>query len=326
MILSIIVPAYNVEKYLEKCLLSCLHQDIEKNKYEIIVVDDGSPDNSGAIADKIASRYLNVRVIHQTNRGLSGARNEGLQHAKGEYIWFIDSDDWIESNCLYRIVSQLDGIDVLLLQYRKVYENGNPPFNPPFCVSKKHETGKEFLKRSLFPHPAQFAIYRKQFLIENQLFFVEGIYHEDSEFKPRVLYLAESINSDIFVCYNYLQRNSGSITSSYSIKRALDAIFVIENLCKFSDNLPRDDQRVFNVQISIILNEIIHGLKHLSKEDYFQILNVLCRKTPIFKRMCRTKSVKYQLEGLIFSLLLKIVKEFYLLKKKNENFCNNTDF
>lgn len=123
-----------------------------------------------------------------------------------------------------------------------------------------------------------------------------------------------------------MQRNSGSITSSYSIKRALDAIFVIENLCKFSDNLPRDDQRVFNVQISIILNEIIHGLKHLSKEDYFQILNVLCRKTPIFKRMCRTKSVKYQLEGLIFSLLLKIVKEFYLLKKKNENFCNNTDF
>lgn len=93
-----------------------------ENKYEIIVVDDGSPDNSGAIADKIASRYLNVRVIHQTNRGLSGARNEGLQHAKGEYIWFIDSDDWIESNCLYRIVSQLDGIDVLLLQYRKVYE------------------------------------------------------------------------------------------------------------------------------------------------------------------------------------------------------------
>lgn len=317
MILSIIVPVYNVEKYIEKCLLSCIHQDVAISQYEIIVIDDGSLDRSGEIADDVAYSCLNMRVIHQTNRGLSGARNEGVRHAKGDYIWFVDSDDWIEPNCLHRIVSRLYDIDVLLLQYRKVYENGKSPVDAPFCIAKNHETGKGFLNRSLFPHPAQFAIYRKQFLLENKLFFVEGIYHEDSEFKPRALYLAESLSSDDKICYNYLQRNSGSITSKYSVKRALDAIFVIESLYKFSNCLSINDQRGFNVHISIIMNEILHGLNKLSKEDISKTMCLLCKKKHLFKRMFKTRSLKYLVEGLLLSVSLKIFEGFGLFKKTN---------
>jgi len=126
MILSIIVPVYNVEQYVEKCLLSCIRQDIAMDEYEIIVVNDGSLDRSYEIVLDYAIRYDNIWVINQVNQGLSSARNVGFQKAKGEYVWFVDSDDWIEENCLGRICSYLrDGLDILQLQYRLVYHAKN---------------------------------------------------------------------------------------------------------------------------------------------------------------------------------------------------------
>ena len=102
--ISLIVPVYNVEKYIEKCLLSCLKQDIPQSDYEIIVVNDGSPDSSLAIAERIAAAATNIIIVSQKNGGLSAARNTGLKIAKGDYIWFIDSDDTIKENCLKSIV------------------------------------------------------------------------------------------------------------------------------------------------------------------------------------------------------------------------------
>ena len=131
--LSIIIPVYNVEKYIEKCLLSCIKQDISYEDYEIVVVNDGSPDNSITIVERIAKDYSNIRIINQENQGLSGARNTGMKHAKGNYIWFVDSDDYIEENCLGRIVSYLNGdLDILQLQYRHVFEDGTPSFDIKF--------------------------------------------------------------------------------------------------------------------------------------------------------------------------------------------------
>ena len=98
--LSLIIPMYNVELYIEKCLNSCINQDLSADEYEIIIVNDGSKDNSLSIAESIAQKHNNVRIITQTNGGLSSARNTGLINSRGEYIWFIDSDDWIEPNVL----------------------------------------------------------------------------------------------------------------------------------------------------------------------------------------------------------------------------------
>ena len=98
--LSIIIPVYNVENYVGKCLESCLNQDIPKNEYEIIVVNDGTKDNSVQVIEKYITPENNIRLIHRKNGGLSAARNTGLKEAKGEYVWFVDSDDWIENNVL----------------------------------------------------------------------------------------------------------------------------------------------------------------------------------------------------------------------------------
>ena len=113
--LSIIIPVYNVEKYVEKCLRSCAEQDLPSDEYEIIVVNDGTKDSSLEIVERVAKDYSNIAIISQENAGLSAARNKGLSLAKGEYIWFIDSDDWIEKNCLQKIIRKCfeDGLDVL---------------------------------------------------------------------------------------------------------------------------------------------------------------------------------------------------------------------
>lgn len=122
--LSLVIPMYNVELYIERCLNSCINQNLSPNEYEIIVINDGSKDNSLSIVEKIVQKYTNIHVISQINGGLSSARNTGLKNARGKYIWFIDSDDWIEPNVLktlYDAASQND-VDILRFAWNVVDE------------------------------------------------------------------------------------------------------------------------------------------------------------------------------------------------------------
>ena len=122
--LSFIVPVYNVEKYLRKCVISLVHQDFEN--YEVILVDDGSTDGSSKICDElcetISDERLAIRVIHQPNAGVGAARNAGLKVAKGEYVCFVDSDDYWEPNVLGTLMAQVERekLDVLRFDYRNV--------------------------------------------------------------------------------------------------------------------------------------------------------------------------------------------------------------
>lgn len=120
--LSIIVPIYGVEQYLRKCVDSLLAQDLPSSEYEIILVDDGSPDGCPAICDQYAAEHDNIRVIHRENGGLSAARNSGIEVAQGEYIMFVDSDDYIEPNVLGGLMAQVerDNLDVLRFDYLNV--------------------------------------------------------------------------------------------------------------------------------------------------------------------------------------------------------------
>ena len=103
--LNIIIPAYNVEQYLKRCVERCERQDIRREEYEVIVVNDGSPDGTLAVANELAATYENVVVLTQENGGPSKARNHGLSVAKGDYIWFVDADDYIVENCIGRVLA-----------------------------------------------------------------------------------------------------------------------------------------------------------------------------------------------------------------------------
>ena len=143
--LSVIIPIYGVEQYLRKCVDSVLNQDMPSSEYEIILVDDGSPDGCPQICDEYALKsresrvksqeYPSIRAVHQENGGLSAARNSGIEVARGEYVMFVDSDDYIEPNLLGELIVQVerDNLDVLRYDFRNVneqYEEFHPNKNP----------------------------------------------------------------------------------------------------------------------------------------------------------------------------------------------------
>ena len=221
--LSIIVPVYNVAPYLRKCVDSLLTQDIAD--YEIILVDDGSTDNSGAIADELVDAFrlsplasrLEMRVIHQSNSGLSEARNTGTREAKGQYILFVDSDDYLQPNVLGTLMEQVrrDNLDVLRFNYQNVNEQYEVFL--PFKDAKRDVDysadvvdGETFLNKRLGP-----ACYAVMFIVRREILdtclFTPGIYFEDTEWTPRMLISARRVASTPMVVYNYLWRQ-GSIT------------------------------------------------------------------------------------------------------------------
>lgn len=227
---SYIVPVYNVEKYLRKCVDSLIHQDFRE--YEIILVDDGSTDNSGAICDEYAAGIHNtsihntcpIRVIHQKNGGLSAARNAGLKVAKGEYICFLDSDDYWEPNRLGELMEQIvrEQLDVLRFDYQnvriknegvyEVYEPNKKPRYVDHCSDVVD--GETYLATRM-----EYACYAAMFIMRRELVptFVEGILFEDTEWTPRMLVRAKRVNATPTIVYNYLTR-SGSITKKYDIE------------------------------------------------------------------------------------------------------------
>ena len=224
--LSIIVPIYNVAPYLRKCVDSLLTQDI--TDYEIILVDDGSTDDSGAIADELVDAFrlspltsrLEMRVIHQANAGLSAARNAGIAAAQGDYILFVDSDDYLQPNTLGALLKQVerDNLDVLRFRYQNVKESGEV-FVPHEGMktdynnySSEPTDGLTFLNDRMWVqcYVVQFLV-RREIVLQEQ--FTPGIYFEDTDWTPRMLLYAKRVASTDLVVYNYLWRE-GSITLS----------------------------------------------------------------------------------------------------------------
>ena len=213
--LSIIVPIYNVDPYLRKCVDSLLMQDIQD--YEIILVNDGSTDNSGEIAQQYADTYANVKLISQENKGLSVARNVGIKQANGKYIIFVDSDDYLQPNVLGELMEQVerDNLDVLRFNYQNVNEQYEVFL--PFKDAKRDVNysedvvdGEKFLNERLGP-----GCYACQFVLRRELLttclFTPNIYFEDTDWTPRMLIKAKRVASTPLVVYNYLWRQ-GSIT------------------------------------------------------------------------------------------------------------------
>lgn len=278
MVLSIIVPVYNVEAFLRKCVGSLLDQDLSPTEYEIILVDDGSSDKSGQLCDRLAQSNDNIRVIHQQNRGLSGARNTGIAAASGQYIQFVDSDDYLEPNVLDSLVSKMDSgrLDVLRFDYRNVndnYEVIDPNKTPKTYVDYSGDIcdGQTFLTERL-----GFGCYACQFIIRRELLtdcrFKEDIYFEDSEWTPRMLLKAERVASTPVVVYNYLMRR-GSITKSTDENKKLKALEDRMSLidCLNGQKQGAGDKRWFDGMISHNALAIISDISQNSfdKRKYY---------------------------------------------------------
>ncbi len=240
-LLSIIVPVYNVEKYLSKCLDSLLAQDIPVSDYEIIIVNDGSTDGSLVIAESYCQTNSNIRVISQSNKGLGGARNTGIRSSEGKYLFFVDSDDTIQKNTLKPLLECMESKkpEVLRFNHEAVDEDGkiipktkNATKNTVF--SEKIVDGETFLSEYLGWACYVWAfMFDASFIKSNALFFEENLYIEDVEWIIRLMPKVKRVCSLNLLVYYYLQR-IGSITQSVQTEKRNkllhDGLFVLSKL------------------------------------------------------------------------------------------------
>ncbi len=228
---SVVVPVYNVENYIKRCIESILNQDFDD--YEIIVVDDETPDNSISVVEQLSlAKPDKFNIIHQKNKGLGGARNTGAKAAKGEYLIFIDSDDYIESDMFSKLDKCLKQTpcDMVMFNFSEVAENGEIISKQTFFKQNALcETVQEKTQLLLAPPCAWNKVFRREFYIESGVSFPEKTLYEDV-----VTRILTAKANKIFLCdehfYNYVQRQ-GSIMKSKVSPRVLDIIKVTDLVC-----------------------------------------------------------------------------------------------
>jgi glycosyltransferase involved in cell wall biosynthesis len=202
--LSIVVPVYNAEKYLNRCIDSLLNQDLDDDDYEIIIIDDGSVDNSLAIAQKYLEVKSNITVFSQKNLGVSVARNRGIELAKGEFLYFIDSDDYIVSNILKSLIHYVEQSKLEILTFSSLSTTNSRLTRSTTENNKnkslKVETGIEYIGNMPYKNEIWWFLIRRDFLLKTGIEFVEGRWMEDAIFTAR-LFLKSSrmahVNIDV---------------------------------------------------------------------------------------------------------------------------------
>lgn len=250
-ILSIIIPVYNVEKYIKQCLDSIFNQHVDNNLFEVIIVNDGTKDSSMNIIS-LYNFHTNLYIINQQNQGLSVARNNGLKAAKGEYVWFVDSDDWLVANSLNYICNLLKEngeTDIFASVLNNFYESTGElqvEYHPTWGLI----SGKEYLKRKYRQGAVQRFIFNKKFLDTKSVVFFPNILHEDNLFGYQILYFASKVMVLNHPIYNYRIRESGSIMSSISTKTAYDLVKIHKMLISFMlENVEKEDQSWYRLLI-----------------------------------------------------------------------------
>lgn len=230
-VLSIIIPVFNIKDYIGDCIESIINQI--DDDIEVIIIDDGSTDGSSLVVDKY-SECKNIKVIHQSNKGLSGARNVGLKESCGKYILFVDGDDGLEDNAVIKIIKCMkeNEIDVLGFNaaiYEKATKTNYLCHNISDGMYGVIISGFDVLKYKTPLSGIPFYCFRKQFLYENNLWFWEGVYYEDLQYvfdfmlqNPRIMYLNDSL-------YKYVRRD-GSITATVSKKKFSDLCQICEKV------------------------------------------------------------------------------------------------
>ena len=212
--LSIIVPVYNVEKHLERCMKSIIAQGL--TDYEIILVDDGATDRSGMLCDELQQEHDTIRVVHQKNGGLSAARNTGIEVAVGSYITFVDSDDELSPNTLKANLDYLiSHPEVDMLEYPvEVHANSAQAYHLSFPDETQHaDIFADWIRREGYLHCyAWNKIYRRELWRETR--FPAGAYYEDTAVMPAIVRQCRSIHYSSHGCYRYIM-HPGTITTSY---------------------------------------------------------------------------------------------------------------
>jgi len=288
MTFSIIIPVYQVEKYLEQCLESVLNQNF--NDYEVILIDDGSTDNSGKICDDYASKYSNIEVIHQTNSGPSVARNNGMERANGDYIVFIDSDDYIEPDSFKQFYMELTKShfpDLLITSFKTIKSSGETNHHDLFLQKydisaiNKEQVIKLLFDQSECVWPSWRYIVKRKLIEKHHISFPPGMLHEDHAWIPKIFLSAETFSRLNYYWYNYRRDNMNSITNNMRFQNIMDII----------------KSHTLNIQY---FSKKCHNpimVKYLTQRSSKEFLDILLLRYPLQSKKDQRKIIKFYKEN-----------------------------
>lgn len=311
--LSIIVPVYNVEKYLKRCVDSVLQQDY--HDYEIILVDDGSTDSSGKICNSFCSQHpSSVRVIHKENGGLSSARNAGLNIATGDYIMFLDSDDWIESGCLKKFVPLFaKNFDLIMGRAWSIDDKGHKKSKLPYRVLPGLYNEYTYVSKCLHDEKdisfcAPFYLYRKGYIEKNHLRFYEGIIHEDELWMPIALLRADTIYITDIYFYFHFMRNSSIMHSSNYEYSAVSTLKICKLLDKEFSRHSKEDVKWLRNRMAMLFLRAMPQLKNPSPYVQSFRKNFPIRNAATFRQ--RFKAFLYYLSPYLYCKFIRKVRGY----------------
>ena len=302
--ISVIVPVYNVEKYLDKCLTSLIKQTYKN--FEIIVINDGSIDNSLAICNKYANKYDNVKVYDYKNAGVAHARNVGIKKATGDYLLFVDSDDYIDEKLLENLNEFLkkNDCDIVCFDMYKVVNNVNTYYHTSNSLVKDN------IKRYIIGDsgPCNKLIKKKLF---NNLKFMEKIYYEDLATMPILALYTNKIEFLEEPLYYYVQRDNSIMHQKKFSEKLLDIFTSLDNVYEVYDGNYKDEIEYLYIT-HLLRSASMRFLEYDDKKEYLKEINDIIRtRFPNWKKNKYLKLSSFKLKIICY---LAYNKKYRLLK------------
>lgn len=324
---SIVIPVYNTVKELKRCVDSVVCQTFED--FELILVDDGSTDGSGALCDRLSLEDPRIKTIHKPNGGCSEARNAGIRAAAGKYLLFVDSDDmWDDNDALKNFYQMLQDrtVDILCFGVRIYDEEGNlvkvrKAELPRGCASDKESVLRELVYKNQYFSACYVRVYDRQFLLENGLLFEAGLLCEDIEWCARVMVHAKEIAVYSGQLYKRIQRKEGSQTANLGEKNVLAILYSIEQGVEYARKHCENDALLalyyeyWAYQFAMLLgfvpvvkgraerNELIERVRNLKWILQYDHVN----KVKLVKNVCSIFGLR---------LTIKLLSQYYNIGKR----------
>lgn len=325
--LSIIIPIYKVEDYVERCLSSLLNQDLDPDQFEIICVNDGSPDRSGDIVKNLKKSFSNIQIIEQENQGVSSARNNGIDIATGKYLLFIDPDDFVEPNSLRRVLNKADNLEcqVSFLGFTIISESGKVMKR---LLNEKHKdtvfggTEAYYISRGdgrNDPDRMWAVLFRRDLFDYNKLRYLSGVpYLEDGELIARILCFADRCIFDGSPFYfRTIRKGSATNSSLFYSDKAIDGfIKSATNLKNFKNDpkLSQEKREFLNQAIcKFVILVITASSRSISRGKIKSAKERLCREG-LCKLDLKSTDLEYRILGHLynFSVLALVIYQFFV--------------
>lgn len=300
---SIVVPVYNVEYYLSECIESVLSQ--KHKDFELILVNDGSTDESGIICDNYAKKDDRIKVIHKKNGGVSDARNIGIENTKGDYLVFLDADDYMEESALLEIENKviLDQSQVIMFSYNTLI--GNKSESVHINYNNNITIPLDFIKYAFQSNKTTLwaswlSIYQVKFIKENDLKFEKGIScSEDCDWFMKCILAADSISGYDVPIYNYRTDREGSATNLLSEKHIYSQLYIYSKWFKFfkENNNIKNNEFFYNYFADRFIN-VFATINHIDDKD---------RLHKIMKENKNIINYGYRFKNKIYSLFIRVL-------------------